>query len=322
MKYIIIALAMVMPFAFAEEAIVDVPFDYNSHGCFLEADDLYICKFRVITAEDLPKDPRIDVTGNVTTTSDPEEDEEEEKSQLEVFIDVNQKYIDNLKEKQARGQTDNVEEQTLEAFENLRLCARGVMESSPIQTYDTFIVSPHELPDLKSLDLKKTSKLVKLIKKGLECKYQWEILHPKILGPQYLHLGIEDSRPEIRHHSEIAEDETVYPSQVRGSLESEAIKAQHTAICNSNLDALFKVQSGCNNVYDYPEWEGKQDPKQNDPYEYYTPMIKMKTWEALNGNPDLKEYREKNQDNVNVHTLANSLGVDPVALEKFLEGQK
>lgn len=318
--------AIGMSAAMAEEVTIDLPFKHQGQEC-IDLSNGTMKKFScVFVAED--EQTMVNGTDNSDSNdavADEEVDEETDPylKTFQDYIDRNQLYIDNLKEQREKGQTTNLENETIEAFDNLKLCSRGVNESQPIQNYETYIITWHELPDLKSIDLHKSGKLVTLVKKGLECKYQWEILHPTILGPRYLHLSIEAARPEITYHAQIANALETHPSQPLGDKSSEAIKAERLNLCqNTAYSVQFRSDYGCGNIYDYPEWEGKQAPKQGNPYEYYTPMMKLEQWKRTDGHPDLNEYKAKNKDNINLHVLANSLGVDLTELQKFLESQK
>jgi hypothetical protein len=324
MKYLLfLLLAIVMPFAYAEEATVDVPFDYNTHGCFLESTDLYVCKFTVVT-EPMEKPEIVDVPTNSTDPILPLDDlQEESKGELEKWLEKQKPFIDQLRKQQDKGKTTPTEDDYLDLVDNIKLCARGYNESAPVQTHGVYAISSllHDI-DL-SVDFQDHPKYRDLVKKGLECKYQTEILHPTVLGVRYLHMSYEMQRHEIGHHSEVAAGLETHPSDVKGSESSEAIKAHHKGVCENDMYTIqTKLSMGCN--IEYEEKPGIKRPQKTD-YTYYTPQINYREYMSADGQVDgtiLQEYRNRNADDVNVTDIASRLGIDPVELEKFLESQR
>ena len=144
---IVALLAIGVTFAYAEESVVQVPFDYHGQSCWLESATSYQCvwegEVEPFSLEDLEK------YAHVLT----EEQYAEEYAKLtavpepEVVVDdrtPEEKLIEKLQKKLFKGEADATEATHLRLLKQLDECQRGLGNSAAIQDRTSFVISEFE----------------------------------------------------------------------------------------------------------------------------------------------------------------------------------
>jgi len=190
---------------------VDVPFDYQQRYCEENEDGSYTCTWdpfgNVITEEftggsgdPLPEEVIVEETipEKIVTVVPEVVKLDEPKNQFERDL----LYFEKVKEP-----TTNSEKEYFELLKNLATCQRGSGEASLIQPYERFVVSTTWVNTdemyLKSLDYNGAFRVLKGAVE--ECKAQWTILQPVILGVRYADIARDQEAWPGLYHADIAD---------------------------------------------------------------------------------------------------------------------
>ena len=204
---------------------VDVPFDYKQRYCNENDDGSYTCTWdpfgEVITELFIggSGDPLPEVIEDVTTCPNDLWELQEDgitclpKVSVAVIPEVvkldepkNQFEEDLLYFETVKPPTTNAEKEYFALLQNLATCQRGSGEASLIQPYERFAVSTTWVNTdeayLKSLDYRGTFRILKAAVE--ECRAQWTILQPIILGPRYANIARDQEAWPGFYHADLA----------------------------------------------------------------------------------------------------------------------
>ncbi len=260
MKYSIVAIALLMvslPFAFAEQATIDVPF--KSHGLSCTFDEVaveYHCVWQgspsPMTLEELEE------FEDVLTPEEYEEAVEELSKEpvVEPTIEVPvkeqtivEKELERLIELcHGSSGCTYADEEVMKSLRTMNdVCELGIEEGLPIQTYRTFEL-PTNTPDtkFKSINLGNYHVLKDIMLKIEECS-SWNEYRAKYLA-QYLDIVVDTWTGEELHHSNHATESSYeydpYFKAPVNPLDEHNIASQ--AICDHVLySEKYKRQMGC-----------------------------------------------------------------------------
>lgn len=260
---IVALLAIGVTFAYAEESVVQVPFDYHGQSCWLESDTIYQCTWQgeiePFTLEDLEK------YAHVLT----EEQYAEEYAKLTaepeppVVIELSpeHKKILELQEKLDIGKATATEATHLRLLKQLDECQRGLGNSAAVQDRSSFVISEYEYGKYNNIEIK--GQVGELLQAIQECQAQQTLEH-YVLSEEYKnkangaddvfydHLGAWKGIQAIDY-------ELYTKNSDRYDLDP---------ICNSHLYAdKHKVLLGCEDVYEY---EGKTNVNPKGYITYYS----------------------------------------------------
>jgi hypothetical protein len=253
-------------YVYAEESVVQVPFDYHGQSCYLSSQTTYQCTWEgVIKPFDLEDLERY---AHVLT----EEQYAEEYAKLtaepepEVVVDERtpeEKLIEKLQLKLYRGEADATEATHLRLLKQLDECQRGLGNSAAIQERSSFVISNFEYGAYNNIDIKRGSQVADLLLAIQECKAQNTLEH-YVLSVEYANKYNADALGFYDHYGawegiEALDFELYTKNSDRLDLKP---------ICNSWLYAdTHKVQMGCENVYEY---EGKTNVNPKGYITYYS----------------------------------------------------
>ena len=244
-------LAIGVTFAYAEESVVQVPFDYHGQSCWLESDTIYQCTWQgeiePFSLEDLER------YAHILT----EEQYAEEYAKLtaepepEVVVDERtpeEKLIEKLQLKLYRGEADATEATHLRLLKQLDECQRGLGNSAAIQDRTSFVISEFEHGKYNNIEIR--GQVGDLLQAIQECQAQQTLEH-YVLSEEYKNKANGADDVFYDHYGAWkgiqALDYELYTKN------SERLDLR--PICDSWLYAdTHKVQMGCENVYEY---EGK-----------------------------------------------------------------
>lgn len=261
---IVALLAIGVTFAYAEESIVQVPFDYHGQSCWLESATSYQCvwegEVEPFSLEDLEK------YAHVLT----EEQYAEEYAKLtaepepEVVVDdrtPEEKLIDELQLKLYRGEADATEATHLRLLKQLDECQRGLGNSAAIQDRTSFVISEFEYGKYNNIEIK--GQVGDLLQAIQECQAQQTLEH-YVLSEEYKNKANGADDVFYDHYGAWkgiqAIDYELYTKN------SERIDLR--PICDSWLYAdQHKVLLGCEDVYEY---EGKTNVNPKGYITYYS----------------------------------------------------
>ena len=260
---IVALLAIGVTFAYAEESVVQVPFDYHGQSCWLESDTLYQCTWQgeiePFTLEDLEK------YAHVLT----EEQYAEEYAKLTaepeppVVIELSpeHKKILELQEKLDIGKATATEATHLRLLKQLDECQRGLGNSAAVQDRTSFVISEFTHGKYNNIEIK--GDVGKLLKAIQECLAQNTLEHYVLSAADgnmangeddvfYDHLGAWKGIQAI--------DYELYTKN--------SDRYDLNPICDSHLYAdKHKVLLGCEDVYEY---EGKTNVNPKGYITYYS----------------------------------------------------
>ena len=257
-------LAIGVTFAYAEESVVQVPFDYHGQSCWLESDTIYQCTWQgeiePFTLEDLERYAHILTEEQYAEeyaklTAEPEPD---------LVIDTRtpeEKLIEELQLKLYRGEADATEATHLRLLKELDECQRGLGNSAAIQDRTSFVISEFTYGKYNNIEIK--GDIGKLLKAIQECLAQNTLEHYVLSAADgnmangeddvfYDHIGAWKGIQAIDY-------ELYTKNSDRYDLDP---------ICNSHLYAdKHKVLLGCEDVYEY---EGKTNVNPKGYITYYS----------------------------------------------------
>ena len=252
--------------AYAEESVVQVPFDYHGQSCWLESDTLYHCtwegEIQPFTLEDLER------YAHILT----EEQYAEEYAKLTaepepiVVIDTRtpeEKLIEKLQLKLYRGEADATEATHLRLLKELDECQRGLGNSAAVQDRTSFVISNFEYGKYNNIEIK--GQVGDLLQAIQECMAQQTLEH-YVLSVADGNFARADAL-DIGNVDHLA----VWKGQQAIDFELYTKNSERLdldPICNSHLYAdTHKVQMGCKNVYEY---EGKTNVNPKGYITYYS----------------------------------------------------
>ena len=164
--------------AYAEESVVQVPFEYHGQSCWLESDTIYQCTWQgeiePFSLEDLER------YAHILT----EEQYAEEYAKLtaepepEVVVDERtpeEKLIDELQLKLYRGEADATEATHLRLLKQLAECQRGLGNSAAVQDRTSFVISEFTHGKYNNIEIK--GQIGDLLKSIQECRAQNTLEH-------------------------------------------------------------------------------------------------------------------------------------------------
>ena len=260
---IVALLAIGVTFAYAEESVVQVPFDYHGQSCWLESDTLYQCTWQgeiePFTLEDLEK------YAHVLT----EEQYAEEYAKLTaepeppVVIELSpeHKKILELQEKLDIGKATATDATHLRLLKQLDECQRGLGNSAAVQDKTSFVISEFTHGKYNNIEIK--GDVGKLLKAIQECLAQNTLQYYVLSAADgnmangeddvfYDHLGAWKGIQAI--------DYELYTKN--------SDRYDLSPICDSHLYAdKHKVLLGCEDVYEY---EGKTNVNPKGYITYYS----------------------------------------------------
>jgi len=248
---IVALLAIGVTFAYAEESVVQVPFDYHGQSCWLESATTYQCvwegEVEPFSLEDLEK------YAHVLT----EEQYAEEYAKLtaepepEVVVDdrtPEEKLIEKLQKKLFKGEADATEATHLRLLKQLDECQRGLGNSAAIQDRTSFVISEFEHGKYNNIEIR--GQVGDLLQAIQECKAQ-QTLEYYVLSEEYKNKANGADDVFYDHYGAWKGIQAIdYELYTKNS-----DRLDLRPICNSWLYAdTHKVEMGCENVYEY---EGK-----------------------------------------------------------------
>ena len=257
-------LAIGVTFAYAEESVVQVPFDYHGQTCWLESDTIYQCTWQgeiePFTLDDLER------YAHILT----EEQYAEEYAKLtaepepEVVVDdrtPEEKLIDELQLKLYKGEADATEATHLRLLKQLDECQRGLGNSAAIQDRTSFVISEFEHGKYNNIEIR--GQVGDLLQAIQECQAQQTLEH-YVLSEEYKNKANGADDVFYDHYGAWKGIQAIeYELYTKNS-----DRLDLRPICNSWLYAdTHKVQMGCENVYEY---EGKTNVNPKGYITYYS----------------------------------------------------
>ncbi len=256
-------LAIGVTFAYAEESVVQVPFDYHGQSCWLESDTLYQCTWQgeiePFTLEDLEKYAHILTEEQYAEeyaklTAEPE-------PPVVIELSPEHKKILELQEKLDIGKATATEATHLRLLKQLDECQRGLGNSAAVQDRSSFVISEYEYGKYNNIEIK--GQVGELLQAIQECQAQQTLEH-YVLSEEYKnkangaddvfydHLGAWKGIQAI--------DYELYTKN--------SDRYDLNPICDSHLYAdKHKVLLGCEDVYEY---EGKTNVNPKGYITYYS----------------------------------------------------
>ena len=268
MKYMITAalLLLIPGIVYAEESVVQVPFDYHGQSCWLESATTYQCvwegEVEPFSLEDLEKYAHIltekqyaEEYAKLTAVPEPE-----------VVVDditPEEKLIEELQLKLYRGEADATEATHLRLLKQLDECQRGLGNSAAVQDRTSFVISNFEYGKYNNIEI--TGQVGNLLMAIQECQAQ-NTLEYYVLSEADGNIARADAM-DIGNVDHLA----VWEGQQAIDFElytKNSDRLDLDPICNSHLFAdTHKVQMGCENVYEY---EGKTNVNPKGYITYYS----------------------------------------------------
>ena len=263
---IVALLAIGVTFAYAEESVVQVPFDYHGQSCWLESATSYQCvwegEVEPFSLEDLEK------YAHVLT----EEQYAEEYAKLtaepeqEVVVDdrtPEEKLIEKLQKKLFKGEADATEATHLRLLKQLDECQRGLGNSAAIQDRTSFVISEFEHGKYNNIEIK--GQVGDLLMAIQECQAQ-NTLEYYVLSEADGNFARADAL-DIGNFDQLAAWEGIQAIDFELYTKN-SDRLDLDPICDSHLYAdKHKVLLGCEDVYEY---EGKTNVNPKGYITYYS----------------------------------------------------
>ena len=268
MKTTILFIAFFMvsiPMIYAEESVVQVPFDFHGQSCWLESDTSYQCIWQgeidPFSLEDLER------YAHVLT----EEQYAEEYAKLTAVPEVVEPVIELtpleqkiqvLEDKLYRGVADVDDSVLYHLLTQLDTCQQGMdSRTAPFQNAREFTISEYTQWNINNVEYK--SEIGKLVKAIEECEAQY-VLAYQVVGAGYMNMPTGEDDVQYSLLTELegiqALDFELYTKN--------SDRLDLRSICNSWLYAdTHKVQMGCEDVYEY---EGKTNVNPKGYITYYS----------------------------------------------------
>ena len=249
---------------YAEESVVQVPFEYHGQSCWLESDTTYQCiwegEINPFSLDDLEK------YAHILT----EEQYEEEYAKLTAVPEVveivddrtpEEKLIEKLQLKLYKGEADATDATHLRLLKQLDECQRGLGNSAAVQTRTSFVISEFTHGKYNNIEIR--GQIGDLLMAIQECQAQ-NTLEYYVLSVEYANKANGADDVFYDHYGAWkgiqALDYELYTKN------SERLDLR--PICDSWLYAdTHKVQMGCEDVYEY---EGKTNVNPKGYITYYS----------------------------------------------------
>ena len=267
---IAILVSVALTSAYAEEAIVQVPFDYHGQQCtFNEVAIEYQCTWQgtydTFTVEDLEEFKHVLS----------EEVYEEELARLTYVEPIvipqltqNEKTIQELELKLVDGTMKTPDAVLLQMLRDLDECQQGLGNSSAIQQERTFVISQYD--HLEIFNVQMVGQLGELSLAIEECKAQ-QVLEHQILTVAYKHFEDADRAGNFQHLESLKGISAIPYEQYTKS----DFKVDTNVICNSHAyPQSYKDTMGCPPI----QYDGFTYPEGNGLISYYSPIIEEYTF--------------------------------------------
>ena len=259
-------LAIGVTFAYAEESVVQVPFDYHGQTCWLESDTIYQCTWQgeiePFTLDDLER------YAHILT----EEQYAEEYAKLtaepepEVVVDdrtPEEKLVEELQLKLYRGEADATEATHLRLLKQLDECQRGLGNSAAVQDRTSFVISEFEYGKYNNIEIK--GQVGDLLMAIQECQAQNTLEH-YVLSAADGNMARADAL-NIGNLDHLAAWDGIQAIDFELYTKN-SDRYDLDPICDSHLYAdKHKVLLGCEDVYEY---EGKTNINPKGYITYYS----------------------------------------------------
>jgi hypothetical protein len=260
---IVALLAIGVTFAYAEESVVQVPFDYHGQSCWLESATTYQCVWEGVivpfSIEDLEQyhdvltpEQYAEELARLTAVPEPEP---------VIELTPEEKVIQDLQKKLFKGEATATEATHLRLLKQLDECQRGLGNSAAIQDRTSFVISEFEHGKYNNIEIR--GQVGDLLQAIQECKAQQTLEH-YVLSEEYKNKANGADDVFYDHYGAWkgiqALDYELYTKN------SERIDLR--PICDSWLYAdQHKVLLGCEDVYEY---EGKTNVNPKGYITYYS----------------------------------------------------
>jgi hypothetical protein len=271
LKITLVALLFVgMTVAYAEEATVQIPFDYHGQHCtFNEVAIEYQCTWQgtydTFTVEDLEEFKHVLS----------EEVYEEELARLTYVepivipqLSADEKTIQELELKLVDGTMKNPDAVLLHMLRTLDECQQGLGNSAAIQEERTFVTSDYQFLSVSNVQIE--GQLGELVMAIEECKAQ-QVLEHKTLSVAYAHFAEANKAGNYDHYGSFEGISAIPYSQYTKS----DFKVDIGVICDSHAySQSYKDTMGCPPV----QYDGFIYPEGNGLISYYSPIIEEYTF--------------------------------------------
>ena len=242
---------------YAEESVVQVPFEYHGQSCWLESDTTYQCiwegEIEPFSLDDLEK------YAHILT----EEQYAEEYARLTAVPEVveivddrtpEEKLIEKLQLKLYKGEANATDATHLRLLKQLDECQRGLGNSAAVQTRTSFVISEFTHGKYNNIEIR--GQIGDLLMAIQECQAQNTLEH-YVLSAADGNMANGDEDVFYDHYGAWEGIQAIeYELYTKNSE-----RLDLRPICNSWLYAdSHKVQMGCENVYEY-EGETNINPK-------------------------------------------------------------
>ena len=267
---IAILVSVALTSAYAEEAIVQVPFDYHGQHCtFNEVAIEYQCTWQgtydTFTVEDLEEFKHVLS----------EEVYEEELARLTYVepivipqLSADEKTIQELELKLVDGTMKTPDAVLLQMLRDLDECQQGLGNSSAIQQERTFVISQYD--HLEIFNVQMVGQLGELSLAIEECKAQ-QVLEHQILTVAYKHFEDANRAGNFQHLESLKGISAIPYEQYTKS----DFKVNTNVICNSHAyPQSYKDTMGCPPI----QYDGFTYPEGNGLISYYSPIIEEYTF--------------------------------------------
>ena len=262
---IVALLAIGVTFAHAEEATVQVPFDYHGQSCWLESDTLYQCTWQgeiePFTLEDLEKYAHILTEEQYAEeyaklTAEPE-------PPVVIELSPEHKKILELQEKLDIGKATATEATHLRLLKQLAECQRGLGNSAAVQDRTSFVISEYEYGKYNNIEIK--GQVGDLLQAIQECQAQQTLEH-YVLSAADGNFARADAL-DIGNLDHLAAWDGIQAIDFELYTKN-SDRYDLDPICDSHLYAdKHKVLLGCEDVYEY---EGKTNVNPKGYITYYS----------------------------------------------------
>jgi hypothetical protein len=278
---------------YAEEATVEVPFDYHGQSCtFNEVAIEYQCTWQG-TYDTLTIGELLEIKGVLS-----ERVYEEELAKLTESLIVkdiipeltdNEKTIQKLELKLEDGTMKTPDAVLLQMLRTLDECQQGLGNSSAIQEERTFVIS--EWTHWEVTNVQVIGQLGELVMAIEECKAQ-QVLENQILTVMYKHFEDANRAGNFDHLGMLEGVSAIPFAQYTKS----DFKVDIRVICNGHQYAdTYKIQMGC----DPPQYDGFTYPEGNGFISYYSPIIEEYTFFMMDyGNKQATPHDKQVQANI------------------------
>jgi len=257
-------LAIGVTFAYAEESVVQVPFDYHGQSCWLESATAYQCTWQgqiePFSLEDLEQyhdilTPEQYAEEYARLTAVPEV--------VEPVIELTpqEKTIQKLQKKLFKGEATATEATHLRLLKQLDECQRGLGNSAAVQDRTSFVISEFEYGKYNNIEIK--GQIGDLLMAIQECQAQNTLEH-YVLSVEYANKANGADDVFYDHYGAWKGIQAIdYELYTKNS-----DRLDLDPICDSWLYAdTHKVEMGCKDVYEY---EGKTNVNPKGYITYYS----------------------------------------------------